>query len=151
MKRLLLCLALTVAASAESLPRFAYGAVYFRKTNPPREDWERDYAQAAKDGMNAFRHWFLWGSIEVAPGQFDWADYDAQLDLGAKYKIGAIAAEIVHSAPEWAYRRFAHAQFINADGRKSASGMRNSSVTGGFPGLCLDNDDYRAAAERFPH
>ncbi len=27
--------------------------------------------------------------------------------------------------------------------------MRNSSVTGGFPGLCLDNDDYKARAEGF--
>ena len=24
-----------------------YGAVYFRKSNPPREDWERDYARQA--------------------------------------------------------------------------------------------------------
>ena len=45
-----------------------YGAVYFRKSNPPEEDWERDYKQAAEDGYNIFRHWFMWGSIEVAPG-----------------------------------------------------------------------------------
>jgi beta-galactosidase len=145
----LLGLLLAACAAAENLPRFAYGAVYFRKTNPPREDWERDYKQASKDGMNAFRHWFLWGSIEVEPGKFDWADYDTQLDLAAKHGIRTIVAEIVHSAPEWAYRKFAHAQFVNADGRKVWSGMRNSSVTGGFPGLCLDNDDYRAAAENF--
>jgi beta-galactosidase len=149
LKRLLLCLALAVAAFAENLPRFAYGAVYFRKTNPPREDWERDYAQAAKDGMNTFRHWFMWGAIEVEPGKFDWADYDAQLDLAAKYHIRTVIGEVIHSAPEWAFRRFEHAQFINSDGRKVWSQMRNSSVTGGFPGLCLDNDDYRAAAERF--
>ena len=59
------------------LPRIPYGAVYFRKSNPPREDWGRDYATAAADGMNVFRHWFLWSAIEVAPGEFDWADYDA--------------------------------------------------------------------------
>ena len=48
------------ATHVSSLPTIPYGAVYFRKSNPPREDWERDYAQAAKDNMNAFRHWFLW-------------------------------------------------------------------------------------------
>ena len=26
---------------------FTYGAVYFRKSNPPRADWARDYATAA--------------------------------------------------------------------------------------------------------
>jgi hypothetical protein len=65
------------------LPSFPYGAVYFRKSNPPPEDWERDYRTAAEDGLNAFRHWFLWSAIEVAPGEHDWADYDHQLDLAA--------------------------------------------------------------------
>ena len=54
--------------SLEGLPRIPYGAVYFRKSNPPQKDWERDYQQAAADGMNCFRHWFLWSAIEVAPG-----------------------------------------------------------------------------------
>ena len=66
-----------------TLPAFPYGAVYFRKSNPPREDWERDYRTAAEDGMNIFRHWFLWSAIEMAPGQYDWEDYDRQLDLAA--------------------------------------------------------------------
>ena len=50
-----------------ALPAFPYGAVYFRYSNPPQEDWERDYATAAADGLNTFRHWFLWSAIEVAP------------------------------------------------------------------------------------
>ena len=56
----------------KDLPTIPYGAVYFRKSNPPREDWERDYRQAAEDGMNSFRHWFLWSAIEIAPGKYDW-------------------------------------------------------------------------------
>ncbi len=149
MRLLIALLLLSDAAVAETLPRFPYGAVYFRKTNPPRQDWDRDYAQAARDGMNTFRHWVMWGSVEVAPGEFDWADYDTQLDLSAKHGIKAILAEIVHSAPEWAFREHAEAQFVGSDGRRSWSQMRNSSFTGGFPGLCLDNDEYRFRAERF--
>jgi len=34
-----------------------FGAVYFRKTNPPRADWERDHGVAAEDGHTLFRHW----------------------------------------------------------------------------------------------
>jgi len=40
--------------SDKALPSFPYGAVYYRRSNPPREDWERDYHAAAEDGMNTF-------------------------------------------------------------------------------------------------
>jgi beta-galactosidase len=131
------------------LPPFPYGAVYFRKSNPPREDWARDYQTAAEDGMTAFRHWCLWGAVEVAPGVFDWDDYDAQLDLAAENGIKTIIAEMVTSAPEWAWRELAHARYEGRDGSHARSGMSGSCVAGGFPGLCLDNDDAREAAGRF--
>ena len=76
--------------SSDPLPSFPYGAVYFRKSNPPREDWARDYRTAAQDGMNAFRHWFLWSAIEVAPGVYDWDDYDRQLDLAAEHGLNGM-------------------------------------------------------------
>ncbi|MDX1285367.1 MAG: beta-galactosidase, partial [Draconibacterium sp.] len=88
------------------MPFLPYGAVYFRKSNPPKEDWERDYKQAAADGMNAFRHWFLWAAIETSPGKYDWDDYDRQLDLAAKYGIKTIVAEITSSSPQWAYTKY---------------------------------------------
>lgn len=131
------------------LPGFPYGAVYFRKSNPPREDWERDYHTAAADGMNIFRHWFLWSAIEVAPGEYDWSEYDRQMDLAAANGIKTIIAEMITAAPEWAFRQYAHARLETRDGRKVESGMSGSCVTGGFPGLCLDNADYKGAAERF--
>jgi beta-galactosidase len=40
--------------------QFPFGAVYFRKSNPPREDWERDYKVAAEDGLNVFQGGPLW-------------------------------------------------------------------------------------------
>ena len=132
-----------------TLPVVPYGAVYFRKSNPPREDWERDYRTAAEDGMNVFRHWFMWSAIEIAPGTFDWDDYDCQLELAGRHGIKTIIAELVHAAPEWAFRRLAHARYERSDGTRVESRMRNSSATGGFPGLCLDNEDAQVAAGRF--
>ena len=70
-----------------------YGAVYFRYTNPPQEDWERDYAVAAEDGMNAFRHWFMWAGIQRGPDKWDWSRYDSQMDLAEKKKQEAAAAK----------------------------------------------------------
>ncbi len=34
------------------ISQIPYGAVYFRKSNPPREDWEQDYKTASEDGIN---------------------------------------------------------------------------------------------------
>ena len=132
-----------------ALPAYPYGAVYFRKSNPPPEDWDRDYATAAQDGLNAFRHWFLWSAIEVAPGEYDWADYDRQLDLAAQHGMKTIIAEFTTTAPEWAWRQYAHASYQDATGRPAHSAYSASTVVGGFPGLCLDNEDARALAERF--
>ncbi|MBN1936415.1 MAG: beta-galactosidase [Anaerolineae bacterium] len=128
---------------------FTFGAVYFRKSNPPQADWARDYQTAVEDGMNTFRHWFLWSAIEVAPGRYVWDDYDRQLELGARHGIQAIVAEMIAVAPEWAYRQYAHARYETADGRRLDSTMHGSCAVGGAPGLCLDNDDVRQHAERF--
>jgi len=133
----------------KNIPKFPYGAVYFRKSNPPREDWERDYKTASEDGMNIFRHWFLWSAVEIKPGEYNWEDYDRQLDLAAKYGLKTIIAEMITSAPEWAFRDLAYARLERIDGSKIDSHMSASCVTGGFPGLCLDNEEVLALAERF--
>ena len=109
-----------------------FGAVYFRKSNPPREDWERDYRTAAEDGLNIFRHWFMWGAIERQPGVYDWEEYDRQLDLAVRNGIKTIVAELIHSVPEWAMRKFAHARQIRMDGRPLTANMGVSSASGGF-------------------
>ena len=59
-----------LCAQSQSFPDpvFPFGAVYFRKSNPPEQDWERDHKTAADMGMNIFRHWFMWASIENSPG-----------------------------------------------------------------------------------
>jgi beta-galactosidase len=140
----------------DKLPQTPYGAVYFRKSNPPREDWERDYGVAAEDGLNVFRHWFMWASIERKPGVYDWADYDRQMDLAAQNGIKTIIAELTHTVPDWAYRKWAHARQIRADGRPLSSNMGVSSATGGFANngggagaLTMNCPEVKDAAGRF--
>jgi len=127
-----------------------YGAVYFRKSNPPREDWERDYAQAAADGNNIFRHWFMWGNIEVAPGVYDWEDYDKQLELAEKYGIKTIIAELSTYVPEWLIYERPDLLMRDNEGRSPGSRIGVSSATGGFCcGLCLDKEEGRKLTEGF--
>lgn len=137
---------------SKKLPQVPYGAVYFRKSNPPKEDWARDYAVASEDGMNIFRHWFMWGAIETSPGHYDWEEYDKQLDLAAANGMTSIIAEMITSVPEWASHQYKDAIQITVDGAKVKSQMGASSATGGFGGtgvLCLDCDEVKEAAGEF--
>lgn len=138
------------------LPQVPFGAVYFRKSNPPREDWERDYAVAAEDGLNVFRHWFMWSAIERKPGVYDWDDYDRQLDLAAKHGIRTVVAELTHTVPDWAYRKYATARQIRRDGSPLHSLMGPSASVGGFANngggagaLSMNCDEVRDAVTAF--
>ncbi len=131
------------------LDDFVFGAVYFRRTNPPPEDWARDYAQAEKDGHNIFRHWFLWGAIEKEPGVYDFSEYDPHFDLAAKHGIKVIIGEMLTSAPEWAFARWPEARLENRDGTRDRSGMNAAVISGGFPGLSLNHPEVREAAGKF--
>lgn len=132
----------------KNLPKFPYGAVYYRVSNPPRKDWERDYKMAAEDGTNIFRHWFLWSAIERSPGKYTWDDYDRQLDLAAKNGIKTIIAEMSVIAPEWTMRAFPHARQESPDGKLASPYMHVSCATGGIT-MCFDNPDLHEKAEEF--
>jgi hypothetical protein len=55
----------------DRVPQVPFGAVYFRKSNPPQEDWERDYGVAAEDGLNVFSLClFLGGLVNVCCNLF---------------------------------------------------------------------------------
>ena len=73
--------------------------------------------------MNTFRHWFMWSTIEVAPGVYDWRDYDRMMDLAAARGIRVVIAELITAAPEWAFAKYPHARFHASDGTAVASGI----------------------------
>jgi len=129
--------------------RLPYGAVYFRKSNPPRTDWDRDYATAAQDGMTTFRHWFMWSAIQPGPDRWDWEDFDRQFDLAERHGMDTIIAELTKTAPEWVFRRLPHTRYQRRNATSVESGMFDSSAVGGNPGVCLDNEDARTLAGEF--
>ena len=158
-KFLLACAGLLVAAlgpipggraqeTREPDPVFPFGAVYFRKSNPPAQDWERDHQTAAGLGVNIFRHWFLWASIENSPGKYDWRDYDRMVELEGQNHIKVVIAENVTGAPEWMWDKYPHARHVGSDGAESFPTVATGSATGNAP-LCLDNDDVKDAAGKF--
>src|SRR5580704_18268368 len=143
-------LTLCVEAQEKSLPDpvFPFGAVYFRKSNPPEQDWERDHKTAAQMGMNIFRHWFMWASIENSPGKYDWRDYDRMVELEGQNHIKVVIAEIITTAPEWMWDKYPQARRIDSQGNQGFSSVGGSSATSAAP-LCLDNEEVRGQAEKF--
>ncbi|MEO5997853.1 MAG: beta-galactosidase [Chitinophagaceae bacterium] len=129
-------------------PVFPYGAVYFRKSNPPSDDWEKDYKTAAGLGVNIMRHWFMWSVIEVAPGKYDWSDYDRQLDLATKNGIKTIIGEISNSAPEWMAKQYPEGRLLSGTNIWSIPRMNGSSATGDII-MCLDNPNVFREMEKF--
>jgi beta-galactosidase len=144
---LVLALLGAMPAVAEDLV-FPYGGVYFRKSNPPKEDWERDYKTAAELGVNIMRHWFMWAVIEVAPGKYDWSDYDRQMDLAAQNGIKVVIGEISNSAPEWMGELYPAGRKVSGNNSVSQTSMSGSSATSSV-GMCLDNEEVLRAAEKF--
>ena len=74
----------------------------------------------------------MWASIERKPGVYDWADYDRQMELAAKHGIKTVVAELTHSVPDWAYRKWQHARQLRSNGQPLSNHMGVSSSTGGF-------------------
>ncbi|HVT89249.1 MAG TPA: beta-galactosidase [Tepidisphaeraceae bacterium] len=148
----LIVLAVSAAAIAQDNtfpnPVFPFGAVYFRKSNPPEQDWERDHKTAADLGVNIFRHWFLWASVENSPGQYDWRDYDRMVELEGQNHIKMVIAENVTGAPEWMWDKYPHARHVGASGDETFPTVATGSATGNAP-LCLDNDDVLEQAGKF--
>ena len=144
--------ALPLAAVAQEKPLpdpvFPFGAVYFRKSSPPAQDWERDHRTAAALGINVFRHWFMWASIETSPGKYDWSDYDRIFALEAQNHIKVVIAEITSGAPEWMWDKYPQGRHIGADGAEGFPSVASGSATGGAP-LSLDDDAVRERAGRF--
>ena len=140
--------AMAASPATAADPAFWYGAVYFRKSNPPEKDWARDHKAAAEAGINIMRHWFVWGAIEVAPGKYDWRDYDRMMELEAQNHIRTVIAELITMAPEWAYNAYPPARVVTREGETAGSMMSGSSATGALR-LCLDNDAFRAKAGEF--
>lgn len=139
---------LSLEDKMEQVPVFPYGGVYFRKSNPPAEDWEADHQIAAGLGANVFRHWFMWASIEVEPGRYDWSDYDRQMDLAAQNGIKVIIGEISNAAPEWMYDSHPEARRLDRNLSLHMPSMGASAVTGSAS-MCLDHEAVLSGAERF--
>jgi len=124
------------------------GAVYYRRSNPPQHDWDRDYTVAKEDGHTIFRHWLTWNVAHIAPDTFDWEPFDRQLELSVKHGIKSIIAEHIYEAPDWLYHACPEGRLEYADGSTHSSSMGDSNATG-ITRMCLDHPEVLKQAQLF--
>ena len=142
----------TNAGADLRIPQIPYGAVYFRKSYPPREDWDRDYKTASEDGVNTFRHWFIWSAIETSPGVYDWEDYDRQMELADEYGIRTVIAEMSKLVPQWVFDRYPEVLYVDDEGKRPISGISPATATGACQRECrryLYEYESRQGIDRF--
>ena len=145
----LACLAsLAGLAQERKEPVYPYGAVYFRKSNPPKEAWARDHQTAARIGHNTFQHRFIWAAVETSPGEYDWDDYDRMMDLAEENGIKVVVREISNGSPEWMYDAHPDARVVDEEGDQAYPRLDNATGTGVVQ-MCLDHDKILEAAEGF--
>lgn len=65
-------------------------------------------------------------AIEVAPGKYDWRDYDRMMDLAAQ-NGSVITAEFITDTPEWMFRKYPYAGFRSSDGAVEVPAVWNEN------------------------
>ena len=102
--------------------------------------------------MNTFRHWFMWAAIEVAPGKYDWRDYDRMMDLAAQNGIKVVIAELITAAPEWMFHKYPHARYRASDGTVSEQQhrrqQRHRRLSRPLPGQSRSSRGGREVSDR---
>lgn len=126
---------------------FYFGAQYFRPPTPLREDWDRDFRNMAKAGMNIIRAWCLWSWHNPADGQYDWSDIDGLLEQCRKHDMKAILLVSLESVPGWVLQRHPEAVYEANNGIRNWPDGFGNHPSGGFPGLNMDYPQVRALAE----
>ncbi len=128
---------------------FPYGTQYYRAPNPPESDWETDFKRMADQGFTLVKIWAMWSWINRAEGQYDFAAFDRLFELADKNGLGIVINTILENVPYWVTVRFPDARYEASDGQKFWPIARSNTPGGGWPGLCLDNDDVREIAGQF--
>ncbi|MFA5646000.1 MAG: beta-galactosidase [Candidatus Ratteibacteria bacterium] len=107
------------------------------------DQWEDDFRTMASMGVNTIRVWLLWNRLEPQEGLIDTSYLDILFELGDRYKIGIGCLFHLHAAPEWAVRKYPSYYYKNSRGIPFYPTPRSNTPSGGWPGLCYDNDEVQ--------
>jgi beta-galactosidase len=127
-------------------PLGASHAPYTRAEAAPIGEWEQDFIQMKKCGLNTVSVFAAWDKIEKAPGKFDFHELDHVFQLAEKHDMKLSVAIGVHLGfskytPRWFMRDFHGNELTTVGGKKCLSGNYRQP--------CFEDPAYNQAAERY--
>jgi beta-galactosidase len=118
---------------------YPYGVSYYRPPTPVRKHWDKDLANIASCGMNTVRLSAFWSRVEKTENNYDFAEFDAMCEAAAAHGLKILMTLYVVNMPEWMFERWSDSRMVSAAGRVQYSEHHPDAVSGGWPGLCMDN------------
>lgn len=128
---------------------FPYGAQYYRTPNPPESEWDKDFAEMARQGFTIAKIWAMWSYIHTDEDSFDFTHFDHLFKIADKHGIKLMINTILENAPYWLAAKYPDARYTASDGQKFSPIARANTPGGGWPGLCWDNKEVVKRAEKF--
>lgn len=126
-----------------------YGAQYYRPPFPKKECWERDIRHMKELGFTCVKFWAVWNWIEREEGYFDFSDLDELVELARNCQLEVIINTIPEGAPYWTYNGNREDLYQTADGQVVEYGGPANLPSGGWPGLCMDNQEFAEKTAAF--
>jgi beta-galactosidase len=104
----------------------------------PRDEWDNDFYEMRKAGLNAARIAFGFPGITVPPLKH-WEDIDRMFELGLKYDIGLAVSLITILIPQHFFSRYPDIRFIDIDGQPFPRNIEDLT----WPQACFNHPGYR--------
>lgn len=122
---------------------------YYRPPFPQQRFWADDFARMRDSGLHAVQLWVIWGWVESKPGEFDYHDYDQQIELADKKGLKVILSTIAEIHPFWIHRLVPDSHLVNRKGHKVVSVLRRECNVGLTPGGCFDHPEVSERMANF--
>ena len=129
---------------------FIYGAHVYRPPNPPRAMRREVLRTIAEDHhFNIVRCFPTWDYYNIAPGQYDFSEVEEIMGWCDEFGLKVMMGVVLETAPAWLEQAHPETRYVDAKGQPDSLITKQSHITGGWPGLCLDWQPVQQAARQF--
>lgn len=128
---------------------FVFGTQYLRGASPAKDQWDRDMDSMKRLGFNTIRAWLVWNACERYEGEIDFDYITSFLNCARAHELDVGLLFHMHACPAWAVEKYSKYFYVSEDNLPFEPAVRANTPSGGWPGLCFDNDEVREMEERF--
>lgn len=128
---------------------FVYGTQFYRPPNPPINQRKKDLENIKYLGFNTIKIFAEWNWINYDEGKFDLSELVEIIEHAKKLDIYIIVNTRLENCPYWVAEKYPESHYLSAKNTRIELMERPNTPTGGWPGLCFDNQKVKDEAELF--